>query len=202
MTFLSGMRILYGLDRLPRGAAWDHPRVPSVLTGPEPLRLNTHPVPAAFLLAGIERANRQDAVREWLEMACGDYAVARVRFMATYLAFIEAEIQHSRAELERRLFGGLYRVEDWTWSALRPLPRAWIDLPGGPAMMDVAFWDAERLIAIQLDDTPRCEALREAGVLVLKAHTDLGQVLPDSFRKTWRGQCLPSSPFRRPISAP
>ena len=194
-----GRRVLYGLDRPPRGVAWDHPRVPSVLLGPQKLRLNTHPVPPAFLPAGIERATRREAVREWLELACGDYAVARVRFVAAYLAFVEAELQRGRAALQARLFDGLYHVEDWAWSALRPLPRAWIDLPGGPAMADFMFWDGAQLVAIQLGAGPNASALREAGALVLPAPGDLDQVLPDSFRQPWRSEALPSSPFRRSI---
>ena len=197
-----GTRVLYGVDRPPRGVAWDHPRVPSVLLGPQPLRLNTHPVPAAFLTAGIERADRRQAVREWLELGCGDYAVARVRFVTAYLAFVEVEIQRGLTELETRLFDGLYHAADWAWSALRPLPRAWILLPSGPAMADFAFWDGQQLFAVQLGASPHSEALREAGAVVLQTPADPDQVLPDSFRKTWRGEGLPSSPFRRAITGP
>ena len=193
-------RILYGLDRPPRGIAWDHPRVPSVLLGPGPLRLNTHPVPPAFIPAGIECANRHAALREWLETACGDYAAARVRFVHQYLAFIDAELQNGRAGLN--LFEGLYTVEDWTWSALRPLPRAWIDVPGGPVTADFAFWTGTQVIAIQLAKASYSDILREAGVLVLESPGALDAVLPASFRNTWQSEALPSSPFRRAISPP
>lgn len=156
------------------------------------MRLNSHPVPAAFLPAGIERAGRRAAVQEWLELACGDYALARVRFVAAYLAFAEDDLLRFGAELD--LFKGLYTAEDWLWSALRPLPRAWIDLPDGPVMMDFAFWDGTQLFAVQL--APPVLTLRDAGIVVIQPPD-----YPSSFGTPWRSDRLPSSPFRRPIGA-
>ncbi len=197
MTALLGSRVLFGLDRPPRGVAWDHPRVPSVVLGPKPLRLNSHPVPAAFLPAGIRREDRRAAVREWLETACGDYAVARVRFIAAYLAFIEDDLERSCIELAARTFDALYQIEDWTWSALRPLPRAWIELATGAAAMDFAFWDGTRLYAVQLSSNPQAHLLEAAGIVTIGASD-----FPTSFRTMWRTEPLPASPFRRPIPPP
>ena len=124
-------RILYGLDRPPRGVAWDHPRVPSVVLDEAPLRLNSFAVPPAILAGGTERASRLAAVQAWLAQACGDYARARVQFVSAYLAFARAAPTGPEMDARIARFSGLFAAEDWTWSALRPLPRAWIEGPSG-----------------------------------------------------------------------
>ena len=42
------MRLLYGLDQLPASVAVDDERLPSMVLGVAPLRLNSEPVPQAF----------------------------------------------------------------------------------------------------------------------------------------------------------
>jgi hypothetical protein len=167
------MRILFGLERLPRTLAADDPRLPSVLVGDAPLRLNTEPIPPAYWGHGEDHAARWSALHTWLLASCGDYNVALRRAVGRYLDAVSAHVEQHRAELAAGLavYAGLYRVEDWCWSALRPLPRAWWQEGGEWRHADLAFWDGARVIGL------------EAGVLP----------------EFWLGQTLPVSPFRRTI---
>ncbi len=209
MTALN--RIPFGLDRLPRSISIDDPRLPTAPAGTSPLRLNTEPLPqAAMPEAANDHPARTAAAIDWLVSLCGDYAPSRRRFITTYFAFLAAQLAIQRAALAVDLarYDGLYTPDDWLWSALRPLPRAWLVGPDGPIPAEIAFWDGTRPVAIELSarDTPRQAALRAAGLPVLRIAPDvladpatLGTLLPATFHDFWRGQTLPASPFRRPI---
>lgn len=205
----SGMRIPFGLDRLPRTTTPDDPRLPGVIVGADKLRLNTEPLPpAAMASAAGDHATRLAAVKQWLSALCGDYAPQRQRFIDAYFRCIADHVHAHRDELSAglRRYDGLFAPEDWTWSALRPLPRAW--LPVGERLLpcDIAFWDGARPIAIEVtgQESGRRAALRVAGITVIHILPDalagdLLAALPDSFRCFWRDQKLPCSQFRRPI---
>jgi len=162
-------------------------------------------------LATGDHAARVAAATEWLVGLCGDYAPLRRQFITCYFGFIAAHIEAHHADLAEQLkrYDGLYAPEDWTWSALRPLPRAWLPAEGRMLPADIAFWDGAQPIAIELAarDTERQATLRTAGITLLRIEPTvlagdlirLGDLLPDSFHYFWRGQTLPSSPFRRPI---
>jgi hypothetical protein len=204
-------RIPFGLDRLPRAIGADDPRLPAAPIDVGPLRLNTEPVPpAAMLEEASDHAARVAAVINWLAGQCGDYAPLRRRFIIAYFAVLATQIDTHRTALAADLAGydGLYAPDDWLWSALRPLPRAWLAGSGGPIPAEIAFWDGTQPLAIELSvhDTSRQAALAEAGVTVLRIPPDavadpaaLGGLLPAPFHIFWRGQNLPASPFRRPI---
>jgi hypothetical protein len=73
---------------------------------------------------------------------------------------------------------------------------------------EIAFWDGAEPLAIELSarETPGQAALQAAGIQVLRITPDIlatpgavGALLPPSFHMFWRGQALPTSPFRRPI---
>ncbi len=182
---MQGHRLLYGLGRIPASAPPGDPRLPSVRLGAAPLRLNTEPLPPAAMPADAStHPARLDAVRAWLAAASGDYAPRTRRFLDAYLAFVAACIEQHRDVLESRLrrFDGLYAVEDWTWSALRPLPRAWQPGPSGATPVDLAFWDGARLLTVDMAAQPRMEAL-----------------FPDPLHTFWAGETLPASPFRRTL---
>jgi hypothetical protein len=205
-------RILYGLDRLPRAIGPDDPRLPGVIVGSDRLRFNTEPLPPdAASVAVNDHASRVAAMAQCLDALCGDYAPQRQRFIRRYLDAIAAHVQAHGAALATELqrYHGLYAPEDWTWSALRPLPRAW--LPAGPEYLpaDIAFWDGAQAIAIELTAQPtdHTAKLQAAGIIVCRiaphilaaGPARLLDQLPASFREFWRGQRLPVSPFRRPI---
>ncbi len=206
------IRIPFGLDRLPRATGPDDTRLRGVTVGAERLRLNTEPLPADIMPAATgDHAARVAAATDWLAGLCGDYAPLQRQFVACYFGFVAAHIEAHRVELAERLgrYDGLYAPEDWTWSALRPLPRVWLPVEGRMLPADIGFWDGTQPIAIELSarDTERAAALRGAGITVLRIEPAVltgdpmrvGEILPDSFQYFWRGQALPSSPFRRPI---
>ena len=121
-------RILYGLDRLPATLAADDDRLPSVVVSATPLRLNSVPLPVTEWGSGdADHASRMAALRSWLLANCGDYNEALRRGVTRYLDAIAVHVALHRYALDADLarFHGLYQAEDWCWSALRPLPRAW-----------------------------------------------------------------------------
>jgi hypothetical protein len=186
--------IPYGLDRLPRD-----PRLRCVEVGREPLRLNGEPVSAeAMPPATGDHAARVAAAQDWLASQCGDYAPLRRKFIAAYFRWIDAEIGAHRAELIERLkpYDGLYMPEDFLWSALRPLPRGWIQVGEQFLPADIVFWDGTQAIAIDVSaqHSDKLRTLQEAGIATCRLES-----LPDSFRRPWDHDTLPSSPFRRPI---
>ena len=204
-------RIPFGLDRLPRSIGIDDLRLPAASVSDAPLRLNSEPLPAAAMQeAPGNHTARVAAAMDWLISSCGDYAPLRRQFIVTYVAFVESQIDAHRGELTERLarYDGLYAAHDWFWSALRPLPRAWLPGPAGLLPAEIAFWDGNRPLAFEVSarDTPRQAVLHAAGIEVLRVDADtlerpeaLGALLPAAFHKFWHRQKLPASPFRRPI---
>jgi hypothetical protein len=199
-------RIPFGLDRLPRTLQWDDPRLPGVTVGGAKLRLNTEPLPAdAFTQTAGGHAARVVAMKQFLRGLCGDYAPLRQRFSDCYIDCVAAHLATHRDELARDLqrYDGLYAPDDWLWSALRPLPRAWLRRETGMVPVDFAFWDGTQAIAIDLGNGRETAA----GRVVCRVTPDvlagdplaLLEILPDCFRCFWRAQKLPASPFRRPI---
>jgi hypothetical protein len=176
-------RILYCLDRLPSTIAVDDTRLPAVDLGEAPLRLNTVPLPVAAWDAGeADHATRMAIVRSWLLASCGDYNEALRRGVVQYLDAVAAHVTHHRDLLATNLarFHGLYQAEDWCWSALRPLPRAWWQQDGAWSRADLAFWNGNAVIGMRARDFAAGD-------------------LPVPFQHFWSGEVLPVSPFRRPI---
>jgi hypothetical protein len=203
------VRIPFGLERLPRTTDANDPRLPGVMVNADKLRLNSEPLPQdAVTLASTDHATRIETVIRWLDGLCGDYNPNRQRFIAAYFRSITAHLNAYDEELVERLrrYDGLFQPHDWLWSALRPLPRAWLPAEGKLLPCDFAFCDGERLITLELagQETERARALRAAGFEVLciapgMLDDDVLGTLPHGFRWFWRGEVLPSSPFRRPI---
>ena len=188
------MRIPFGLDHLPRRIALDDTRLRSVSVGTAPLRLNTEPLPPDVLVAAADHPARVVAAVGWLHDLCGDYAPPRRQFIAAYFDLIAAHIAEHRAELAAALsrYDDIYAPEDWLWSALRPLPRAWLPADERLLPADIAFWDGTQALAFERD-SPRQSLLRKAGIPIIESIAEL----PDTFRHFWRSQTLPMSPFRR-----
>jgi len=203
------VQIPFGLERLPRTTDANDPRLPGVVVSVDKLRLNSEPLPQdAVTLASTDHAARIETVIRWLGGLCGDYNPNRQRFIAAYFRSITAHLNAYDEELVERLrrYHGLFQPHDWLWSALRPLPRAWLPAEGKLLPCDFAFWDGERLITLELaaEETERARAVRAAGFEVRCVapgilDDDVLGALPDGFRWFWRDEVLPSSPFRRPI---
>ena len=184
---MTGLRLLYGLDRLPSTLAADDPRLPAVDLNAAPLRLNSEPLPVdAWGAIGGDRtadhAARVMALRSWLLASCGDYYEPLRRGVTQYLDAVEAHVTDHRDDLSAGLarFRGLYRAEDWCWSALRPLPRAWWRRSGAWVRAELAFWDGNEVISMRSRDFDKND-------------------LPIQFQHFWNGETLPVSPFRRPF---
>jgi hypothetical protein len=179
------MRILYGLDRLPTTLAADDARLPAVELAAIPLRLNSHPLPPDAWDAGaIDHPSRMASVRSWLLAGCGDYNESLRRGVGNYLDAVVVHVEQHRNALAAGLarFDGLYRIEDWCWSALRPLPRAWWRHDDAWQRADLAFWTGDAVIAMRARDF------------------DTGE-LPAALQQFWNGEVLPVSPFRREFPA-
>ncbi|MSP01609.1 MAG: hypothetical protein EXR07_11265 [Acetobacteraceae bacterium] len=166
---------------MPSTLSTDDTRLPAVDLVAAPLRLNSVALPAEAWGSGDpDRAPRIQAMRTWLLASCGDYNVALQRAVTRYLEAITTHAADNSDALATGLapFLGLYRVEDWCWSALRPLPRAWWRQDGAWLHADLAFWDGSAVIAMTSRDFATGE-------------------LPRPFQNFWKGQTLPVSPFRR-----
>ena len=202
------MRLLFGMDRLPRSMASDDPRLPGCTLTAARLRLNTEALPPDVVAAGQGgHAARLAAAEAWLAASCGPYVPLQRRFVGFWFRFAAAHVAAHRATLEARLarFAGLYAPEDLLWSALRPLPRALIPVEGGVAPVDAAFWDGTRLVALLLGDTPDIVAegitlcRLSAAELESDAESVVAARLPAGFLRFWEGETLPVTPFRRPL---
>ena len=119
-------------------------------------------------------------------------------------------VQRNRDELSERLrrFEGLYHAEDWVWSALRPVPRAWVPAGDTRLLTDIAFWDGEQLTAVMIGEERlgHDRMLRASGFAVCRIagmslarepEAMVREYLPASLRRFWEGEILPMSPFRR-----
>ena len=177
-------RILHGLERLPATLAADDPRLPAVALGPSPLRLHSVPLPAEAWGDGADHAARMAAMRAWLLASCGDYNQALRRGVTRYLDAVAEHVAAHHDALSAGLarFHGLYRPEDWCWSAPRPLPRAWWQRDGAWHRAELAFWDGASVIAMRASDF------------------DAGGLAP-ALKHFWMDEILPVSPFRRAIPA-
>lgn len=188
------------------------------------LRLNSGglvfgaPPPLAAL---PEVADQLQFLRGHFQHHCGIWSKPARLFVARYFDFIAAEIAQHRADLETELkrFGSLYIPEHWAFSALRPLPRAHLIAPENPGepppeclvRCDIAFWSAKGAVAIDLVGASTRGAaharwrarLGAAGTRVIEIQREhladsesLRACLPDDFHAFWRGEAVPTGPFR------
>jgi hypothetical protein len=184
-----------------------------------PLRLNgggyafaEPPAPARL----TDSAAKLALLRDHLAGLCDPWAAHQHRFIAHYFAFAAWRVATLAESLAARLapFGDLYRVEDFTFSALRPLPRAHLRRADGTGWVatDMAFWTGADLITLDIADQRRTrrrrtadqEALRGAGAKVIELTPDdvfgdpagLAALLPAPLVDFCDGETLPSSPFK------
>lgn len=184
------------------------PGGPSVtLETNQPLRLNNAPYSydEGIQGPGPTAGERLAFLRDHLTDLCDLWAKRPRQFVSLYFRFIELVMQrdHLAIEEKTRRLGGLFTPADFAFSALRPLPRAHLD----GVRVDFAFWTGRSLIAVDItgDDARGREALAASGIQSLAipageiARDDpalLEKALPPLFREFWRGEALPSSPFK------
>jgi hypothetical protein len=202
----------YGCDRPSVGA----PAATIDRSASEPLRLNTSRYEPVFA-PDLQLTGNVQAIylRDYLKRLCRPWDGLSVKFLDWYFASLAAHVEANRALLTERLgaAAGLYRADDWLFSAPIPLPRAHLPVGDGDFIqVDFAFWFGQRFVAARSAatiSTPRKAAeqdalLRSANVDFVKfAPSDLTTPCSPLFSRLlpppqdfWSGQKLPLGPFR------
>jgi hypothetical protein len=170
------------------------------------------PAPARL----VDGAAQLAVFRDHLAGLCDPWAAHQRRFIACYFDFVSWRIASLADALGARLarFGGLYRVADFSFAALRPLPRAHLRRAddSGWVATDFAFWTGDTVIALDIADTRRTPrqraadqaALQDAGAAVVALApaalagepASLAALLPAPLVDFCAGAALPSSPFK------
>lgn len=141
-------------------------------------------------------------------------------FVESYFDFIRHSLDKEQVDLTEDLapYNGLYTYKDWSFSALRPLPRAHLATETKNFIpMDFIFWTGKTLIAIDIVDFQTSTKARRAELKTLirndvviisvesaKLTRDrdiyLKSILPTPFHQFWNDEVLPQSPFKPKIS--
>jgi hypothetical protein len=170
----------------------------------------------------------REILKDHLKSLCRPWDNLATRFLEAYFEVVTDIVEEQRHTLVEQLapYAGLYDYGDWFFSAPKPLPRAHLHAPAeasaGPiatadfVRVDFALWLGDRLVAAQSPQaslTPKkareqSDRLRLAGVdLIPFGASDLtGQGARDFFMRVlgssatfWKGEPLPSGPFRPSI---
>ncbi len=201
----------------------------------QPLRLHSlvYPFTLPPVAQDLAHADTQlDFLERHLLRLCGDRAKIRRHFIGCYFEELRRHVRAHQDIFEQRTepLAGLVELHHWCFSALLPLPRAYLmwAQPGANSdwqqsdfvSVDAAFWTGRHLIAVTIDDGTTLtgqrerayDGLRQADVRLINVDkaalknshdTSLLAVLGDSFTSCFDGQSLPASPFRgRDIELP
>lgn len=126
----------------------------------EPLRLNSEAFRIDPNNEAAQGASSQVLVRDHLKSFCRAWDRLSVSFIDGYFAYIARMLDLRRDEIETRMapFAGLYAVEDWAFSAPKPLPRAFLYAPREEhandwnaddfVQVNFAFWLGDRMVAV------------------------------------------------------
>lgn len=187
-----------------------------------PLRFNSDlglRFPPDFLSTVPTNAEKLTYLRHEIEGALDLFANYQRKFLVRYFAFIVERCAGAAAALDEKLAwsGGLLRADDFVFSALWPLPDCTLapsdDAAAEPlGACDVAFWTGRQVVALTLTGSPnRRTAAGDNGaaasalvwpvtiaVAALDSDPDLFSEprFPPEFVAFWRGERVPSSPFR------
>lgn len=215
--------IAYGLDALP--ADGDLTGLPwvDIPMGMRALRLNSDALPlGARSQMQLGDGDLFEAVRDQAVERCSPWANTPRRLLAWYFAEVARRLADHSGDLAPRLSatGGLYTVEDWRYSALKPLPRAFLPVgPGETVKVEVAVYRDGRWAALDswgAEPTPKArrlksEALAGAGIEVIDYGTgDLtpgndalfGRIMGGVGLAFWEGDVLPTGPFAPAVHPP
>jgi hypothetical protein len=194
------------------------PTIPSVtVAAGQPLRFNNSRYDVGDLTEKARTgtvAERLAFLRDYHEELCGTYAKRPRQFVALYFRWIDMVLAADRPALEKKTasFGGLFAWQDYAFSALRPLPQAFLPVGDGHPKADFAFWTGTRLIALDIaGDTrgpgwiERNQRLVAANVLAIELPVSifvkndpaaLRALLPPELASFWQSEAMPSSPFK------
>jgi hypothetical protein len=157
---------------------------------------------------------RLDFLRDYHETLCGTYAKRPRQFVALYFRLIDTILAADRPALEKKAagFGGLFTWQDYAFSALRPLPQAFLPVGDSHPKTDFAFWTGKQVVVIDIaGDTrgpgwiERCRRLNDAGMLTIEPPISifvkndpaaLRDLLQPEFSTFWQSEAMPSSPFK------
>jgi len=156
---------------------------------------------------------------------CGTWAKYQRLFITRYFDFVRLRIEEEREPLSKAIeeFGDLYEYRDWAFSALRPLPQAYVFAPkenrddalpqaSDFIAADIAFWTGHNILAVDLSDphstdpfqSRRLQRVKDAGIDVLAISPTVLEddndsafraLLPEAVQNFWHGELAPSRPF-------
>ena len=152
-----------------------------------PLRLNSEALNAAANFNAPQGATPLNLIKDRLKSLCRPWDRLSLQFLDGYFEHIANMLRVHQGAITTKLapFLGLYAVEDWAFSAPKPLPRAHLHASRntGSAYWDIddfvqvdfAFWLGDRMVAVlSLPEvlTParageRLARLEQAGVTVV-----------------------------------
>jgi hypothetical protein len=194
----------------------------------KPLRLNSEVFSAASNFNVQQGATPLTVLRDHLKGLCRTWDRLSLRFLDGYFAHITDMIEVHREVIATKLapFAGLYAAEDWSFSAPKPLPRAYLYAPRDKGVsrvtedfvqVDFAFWLGDRMVAVLSKPgtlTParaneRLARLEQAGVTTFHFTAQdieqepavlLERIIGDFGALIESAGAVPNSPFRPRIS--
>jgi hypothetical protein len=206
--------IAYGTDQPPAAGTTPALAVTVAPGANVPLCINSSAFSAAQRAALALDPDLWEACKAQALAACGTWGGLQRRLITWYFDAIDSVIAGNKDELQTRLGAceGLYRLADWHYSALMPVPRAWLPAADGTfVQVDAAFWRGDKLVALDTGTrtvSPKAKAkIREAATalgaeLVPVGATDLAEGRLELLDKIyggppafWRTEVLPTGPF-------
>jgi len=129
------------------------------MSNKKPLRLNSEVFSVAANFNVPQGATPLTVLSNHLKGLCRTWDRLSLRFLDGYFEHIADMLGVHRDAITTKLapFAGLYAVEDWTFSAPKPLPRAHLYAPRNDStawdtddfvQVDFAFWLGERMVAV------------------------------------------------------
>jgi hypothetical protein len=191
----------------------------------KPLRLNSEALNAAANFTAPQGATPLGLVKDRLRGLCRPWDRLSSQFLDLYFEHIANMLRLHQAAIATKLvpFVGLYKAEDWAFSAPKPLPRAHLHAPRNAESVrwdvddfvpaDFAFWLGDRMVAVLSQPgvlTParakeRLARLEQAGVSVVHFNTEnlatdpaalFHRIIGDFGALLESAGAVPSSPFR------
>jgi hypothetical protein len=193
----------------------------------KPLRLNSEALNAAANFTAPQGATPLNLIKDRLKSFCRPWDRLSLQFLDGYFEHIANMLGVHQDAIATKLvpFVGLYKVEDWAFSAPKPLPRAHLRAPRDTGSVrwdvddfvpaDFAFWPGDRMVAVLSQPevlTParakeRLTRLEQAGVTVVHFNAEnlardpaalFQRIIGDFGALLDSAGAVPSSPFRPP----
>ena len=193
----------------------------------KPLRLNSEALDPAANVSAPQSVTPLNLVKDRLKGFCRPWDRLSLQFVDGYFEHIAKMLGVHQDAIAKKLapFVGLYKAEDWAFSAPKPLPRAHLAAPRDTGNVgwdiddfvqaDFAFWLGDRAVAVLSQPealTParakhRLARLEQAGVSVVHFNAEnltkdpaalFHRIIGDFGALLESAGAVPSSPFRPP----